>query len=497
MIYRLLILKFVIIMSLGGSLQAQNQTAHQKYFPPFVLPETWFEQIDAIDFYHKFSNASDIARLPIMLKGSNIRFYPNQFQLNTYTFKTNVSIALVNRGVGYQALNAYNQGFIFAPRSGVNLNTLPVIYKKQPLIKLARSFKGIEAITIDKHLAFNQNPGGGDTLQAFFSDESYSRNGLMRRVFYETPWLVEFDWHEIPESPIGNRRRDGLARRSTRDNIVEYFQVERVEPVATLDRVETVTSPWSFSGSENINFSQVYLRNWTRGGQNSIALLSDLRLNATYTRENVTWENTARHKLGIIAQEGSRARVNDDLFDISSKYGVNASQKWYYSLLFSFRSQFFNGYARNDINMENPISAFMAPGYFSLAAGMDYKRKNFTLMLSPVTSRLVVVLDTAKIDPARYNIPEGKRSLFLTGASLQNNFRWDLSKDISFTSALNAFYDYFEEDENIQAEWDMILNMRVNVFLSTRIVGNLRYFETESDQLQVRQSLSVAFTYNF
>ena len=147
--------------------------------------------------------------------------------------------------------------------------------------------------------------------------------------------------------------------------------------------------------------------------------------------------------------------------------------------------------------MENPISAFMAPGYFSLAAGMDYKRKNFTLMLSPVTSRLVVVLDTAKIDPARYNIPEGKRSLFLTGASLQNNFRWDLSKDISFTSALNAFYDYFEEDENIQAEWDMILNMRVNVFLSTRIVGNLRYFETESDKLQVRQSLSVAFTYNF
>ena len=139
----------------------------------------------------------------------------------------------------------------------------------------------------------------------------------------------------------------------------------------------------------------------------------------------------------------------------------------------------------------------MAPGYFSMAAGMDYKIKNFTLLLSPVTSRMTIVVDTAKIDQTRYSIPEDKRSVFLVGGSLQNNFTWNVAKQIKLTSAMNIFYDYFEKDEKVQADWDVILDMKINVFLSTRIVSNLRYYESESNKVQLREGLSISFRYNF
>jgi hypothetical protein len=190
--------------------------------------------------------------------------------------------------------------------------------------------------------------------------------------------------------------------------------------------------------------------------------------------------------------------VNDDVLDLTSKYGIGASQYWYYSFLFNMKTQFFYGYDRKDVDRKNPISGIMAPGYFTLAIGMDFKKgKNFTLMISPVTSKLAVVLDTAKIDQSRYNIPNDKRSTFLTGASLYNNFTWQIKKEIKLTSAMNIFYDYFKKDDNVQSDWDLILDMRINLFLSMRVVANFRYYENESSDIQMRENMSLAFRYNF
>lgn len=487
---------FILFVGSLGYMELAAQTAMQRYFRPFLLPETWYEQVGATNFYHEFSAASEYTREPRQLRGSVISFYPSDFILSPHVQRVNVSMGMINKGTS-GSLNNYRLNFLTTRQSSYMPHSLPVIYKKEELPNLTQIERFYAKTPFDRYRNFMQHPGGGDSLQSVFRDTYYTRQGLMRRVFYESPQLVRYDWHELPDPPRVFRSSEGLASRSTRESIERYFNTGPVQRPERLQKVDLVKSPWKFSGTENIQFSQAYLRNWVRGGQNSIALLSDLRFKATYTDENTQWENNIIHKLGIIASEGSKSRTNDDLLDLSSKYGINASQKWFYSLLFNFRTQFFNGYLRNDLNKENPISAFMAPAYFSLAAGMDYKEKDFTLMLSPLTSRLTVVLDTAKVDQRRYNIPEDKRSIFLTGGSLQNNFTWNLSKEIKLTSAMNIFYDYFAKDENIQAEWDMILDMYINVFLSTRIVSNIRYFESESSKLQIRESLSIAFRYNF
>jgi hypothetical protein len=246
-----------------------------------------------------------------------------------------------------------------------------------------------------------------------------------------------------------------------------------------------------------VQLSQAYVDNWVKGGENSIALLSDLRIQVGYKKNNVEWDSYAIHKLGILNSEEKKTRFNDDLIELNTKYGLSAGKKWFYSGFMNFKTQFFNGYDSKDEDKENPVSGFMAPGYLTLALGMDYKDKDFTLMLSPFTSKITMVLDTAKVDQTKYDIPEDKKVDNTGGASVVNNLKWKMSDDFNLTSNLDFFYGYMKSDNQIQAEWEIILDMKINIFLSTRISANMRYYSNESKNVQLKENLSISFNYSF
>jgi len=266
------------------------------------------------------------------------------------------------------------------------------------------------------------------------------------------------------------------------------------------EKLQKKKTPWMYEGAENIQLSQIYLSNWVKGGESSISVLSDLRIKAIYKMEKYTWENFAIHQIGFVNQQNSKMRINDDLFELNSKFGLNASEKWYYSGFTNFKTQFFNGYTSDDKDKENPISAFMSPAYWTFAVGMDFKLKkhSFSLMISPLTSKLTIVLDTSKVDQTRYGVPEGKKVEALNGGSIVNSFKWKINEDFLLNSNLSAFYQYFarsDEKKQVQFEWEMILNMRINVWLSTRLLTHLRYYTNESDKMQVKENLSLSFVY--
>lgn len=490
---------FIILCFLyGNSVSGQTTTQLERYFPSYVLPEAWFDEVltaeEYVDFVFKkkqvnnhFYGIADF--LPYY---SLERFTPKE------SLRLLVSRGLIRSKLNKGSFNEYHSRFLLSYQSSYNWHALSILYKSQPALDLLDVKNEILISSFERQKAFLAHPSGVDTILAKMENKGYSQERFIQNLMYENPSLVDKDWDEIPDAPKIFGLGQKIDPKTYRSGVEVVMRREMdVRSPKKLEKIEIIEKPLKISGSENIQFSQSYLENWVKGGQSSIALLSDLRLNINYKDEKVEWENSIIHKVGIIANEESKSRVNDDLIDFSSKYGIIASKKWFYSLLFNFKTQVFNGYAKNDLDKENPISAFMAPGYFSMAAGMDYKIKNFTLLLSPVTSRMTIVVDTAKIDQTRYSIPEDKRSVFLVGGSLQNNFTWNVAKQIKLTSAMNIFYDYFEKDEKVQADWDVILDMKINVFLSTRIVSNLRYYESESNKVQLREGLSISFRYNF
>lgn len=325
--------------------------------------------------------------------------------------------------------------------------------------------------------------------------EVFDMNKRNEAFFITNPQLVKHVLKTIPEPHRMITDRKHLDKRSAEEGISRLLS-GRVDSPSKLDKTIKEQGPWTFSGIENIQLSQAYLSNWTKGGENSIALQSDLLVRANYKMDKVEWENYARHKVGILNSESYPVQINTDNIIANSKYGLRASKKWYYSFVFDFNSQLFNGY--NNKKREKIISGFMSPAYFTFAVGMDFKQsKDFTLLLSPLTSKITYVKDPAKVDPTRYKIDAGKKAAYNTGASLNNHFNWQISTELNLRYKLDVFVGYFDKDPVTQVDWEVIFDMRINQYLSTRISPQLRYFKNESLKVQFREYFAINFSYKF
>ncbi len=338
-----------------------------------------------------------------------------------------------------------------------------------------------------------------DTLHDIF-DMNYPIQKAINDAVFTNADQVKYDWKDIPE-PHKFVDRGYLASRKSEDDLRGLLSSrDDYNTKRKIKKLQKIKTPWVYEGIENVQVSQVYQSNWVKGGESSLSILSDLRVKAIYKMDKYTWENYAIHKIGFVGQEETKGRINDDAIELNSKFGLNASKKWYYSGYTNFKTQFFNGYSKNDLEKENPISAFMSPAYWTFAVGMDFKasKHKFTLMISPLTSKLTMVLDTSNVDQTRYKIAEDKKVESLNGGSIVNSFSWRINEDFHLGSRLSAFYEYFarnNEVKQVHFEWEAILNMRINVWLSARLLAHMRYYSNESDKMQFKENLSLSFRY--
>jgi hypothetical protein len=328
--------------------------------------------------------------------------------------------------------------------------------------------------------------------KSVFQETAVTRFEAMdERLLIAQPTLPRHQWDKIP-SPH-KFVLDGVLL--DKKAAQEAFQITLVQSVKKLDKPKVEVSKWKVAGVESLQMSQSYFSNWVKGGQNAIAVNSDLRVTANYKDGKLEWDNKGMHKLGIINSDGEPLRINDDIIHLTTKAGINASKSWFYSAQYDFKTQFF--YGRDKKNWDKILSGFMSPAYSSFALGMDYKRKDFTLLLSPLTSRTTIVLDTVNVNASRYNITPGKRSVSQTGASFTNNYRWRINTEFMLISNMDLFYGFWNEQPETQFDWELIFDMRINRFLSTRLNTTYKYYKSESDKLQFKENFSIVFSYKF
>ena len=99
----------------------------------------------------------------------------------------------------------------------------------------------------------------------------------------------------------------------------------------------------------------------------------------------------------------------------------------------------------------------------------------------------------------RYKVTgEGKKAVFNTGASLTNNINWKISTELNLKSKFEAFVGYAGDEALTQIDWELIFDMRINRFLSTRISTQLKDFSNEADgKTQFREFFALNFRYKF
>lgn len=274
---------------------------------------------------------------------------------------------------------------------------------------------------------------------------------------------------------------------------------------------DSIKKNWDLKGMVSLNVSQVSFKNWSAGGINSISYNSFLNLQANYKKDNLSWENNLDLAYGILDQEGQNSIKSDDKIDFSSKFGRKASDKWLYTGLLGFRTQFAPGYAKpTDTEI---ISNFLSPGYLVISLGMDYQPNDkFTFFFSPVTGKMTFVMDQFLSDKGAFGVDPGKNSKSEFGGFFKAAFKSEIFENVTLQTKLDLFSNYLDKPKNWDVNWDTQILLKINKYISGNIFTQLVYDEdilfdvdTTGDgiadkqmpKVQFKQLIGLGFSYKF
>ncbi len=295
----------------------------------------------------------------------------------------------------------------------------------------------------------------------------------------------------------------------------QFLSAQVSEKEDALKKVNTDTiNGWKKGGMFALTFGQSSFTNWAAGGINNISVNGIANLFANYKKDNLTWDNNLDlgygiQKLGKGVDKSTQK--TDDKLDFSSKLGIKAAEKLYYAALMNFRTQFTNGYNYPDDS--TVISGLMAPGYLLFAAGIDYKpNKNLSVFIAPLTSKTTFVSNQTLADAGAYGVEPGKNIRNEFGGYLKAVYTKDIMKNVNLNTKLGLFSNYLHNPQNIDVNWEVLLGMKINKYLTATLNTQLLYdddilvpVDTNGDginngtgkRVQFKEILGIGFSVKF
>lgn len=233
------------------------------------------------------------------------------------------------------------------------------------------------------------------------------------------------------------------------------------------DAADTLPDYWRKGGLYNLNLAQGSLSNWAAGGDDfSLTVTSYLNLFSFSKRGRHSWDNTLDFNFGYVRTTSLGSRKNDDRLDLLSKYGYQLSGKWNLSALANFRSQLANGFTYPN-SVRTFSSAFLSPAYVLTSVGLDFKpRAGFSVFLSPVTARWVIVRNDTLSAKGAYGVEPGRHSRSEFGAFASANYFKEMNKIVSYRGRLDLFSNYKRKPQNVDVFMTNIFSVTLSKILS-------------------------------
>lgn len=274
------------------------------------------------------------------------------------------------------------------------------------------------------------------------------------------------------------------------------------------DKEELVDGKFKVSGVSGLNISQTQLNNWAAGGENSVAGTVYLNGKAVRKSGNWLWTTNLALEYGLTKLKTQGVRKVGDKIDFSTQMGYKATDKLYYTAMADFKSQFAKGYNYKNDTKGPYISKFLAPGYSNVSIGLDYRPKDFfSLYFSPVASKMTFVTDKELSDRGEFGVDPGDKFRVEFGTYLKARFEKELVKNVKVISTADFFTAYSKDFGNVDVNWDLLISMKVNKFLSANINTTLKYDDDvksidkngnkRGPKVQFKEVLGVGFAYNF
>ena len=288
---------------------------------------------------------------------------------------------------------------------------------------------------------------------------------------------------------------------------------------SVFSNVETdsiLAKKWTQKKTVGLILTQTSFVNWNAGGENSIAGIASINLEFNYKKDRIAWNSTIRGRYGLNKEAAEQVRKTEDVFEITSNFSIQQHEKsqWYNSARFNFRTQFASGYKYPDRALS--ISTFFAPAYLFLGAGTQFtsSKKKYKLYLSPLTNKITLVLNQRLANSGAFGVEkavykdgvlveEGANEKIEFGTLLTGEWRHEIMENILMNNKLILYSDYLNKYGNIDFDWELTFDLKVNKHIKANIGTHLLYDddvkdkESEGPKIQLKQLLGVGMTYAF
>lgn len=269
---------------------------------------------------------------------------------------------------------------------------------------------------------------------------------------------------------------------------------------------------WKKGGNYTLNIQQVTLSNWAAGGTGSFALNSGVALFANFKKDSKVWDTQLTVNLGFNRQNDRdfTTRKTNDNFIFVSNYGRQLSEQLFLTTQIDARTQLIAGFKYNrpgsgDSEVRTKISDLLSPGYLQSSTGLNFRKtyadnSRLSVILSPFTGRFTLVMNDSLNRVGAFGVVPGEKVRAEAGMSIAvGGVDVVLMDNVTWKADLNLFSNY-ERFGNMVVNFNSLIRMKVNKFISTRIETVLIYDEEvliKQDDGRSKQALQLQNLINF
>jgi len=261
---------------------------------------------------------------------------------------------------------------------------------------------------------------------------------------------------------------------------------------------------WKFKGDGYMQFLQNYVStNWHKGGESNYSAVAAANLELNYNdKDRITFDNKLEMKLGVQTSPSDtvhKYKTNNDLLRFTSKLGIQAHKKWYYTLQLLAYTQFARGLKAND---EKVYSDFTSPFDLNLGIGMQYNvdalggRLKGTLNFLPFSFNFRYVAREALI--SANGIKGDHHTMEDFASQFTGELKWNIFDQLSWKTRLFAITTYHQA----KIEWENQFELKVTKYISANLFvypryddGNIR--DDNMGYFQLQEWSSLGLTYSF
>ena len=261
---------------------------------------------------------------------------------------------------------------------------------------------------------------------------------------------------------------------------------------------------WKFKGDGYLQFLQNYVSgNWHKGGESNYSAVGAVTLDLNYNdKDRITFDNKLEMKLGFQTSRTDtvhKFKTNNDLLRLTSKLGLQAHKRWYYTLQLLAYTQFARGFKANDNFV---YSDFFSPFKMNVGIGMEYKVEAFNKRLTgnlnflPLSFNFMYVGRDALV--SRNGIKGDHHTLEDFGSQFTANLQWKILDQVTYKTRFYANTSY----HRALVEWENQFELKVSKYISANLFlyprfddSNVRDDDLGYFQFQEYSSLGISYTF--